>query len=286
MFMINLRSLKLIALLIATPCFVKAQGGIYKTKYDKLVDFSGHNRMSGFHFAPGITYSLPPLNEKEIELYRNGDTVVNSNLKGKGKLGLYFEAGMYHLLKYGRFFKYLDWSIAYKSLKGAQEYTYSTEIESSSTMLASTAGDNAFRYRFILANVNLNNILQLGHYSFLQNSIGLNFDYALGKSDASSSALIASSTFNKTIFALHYKLGFGYKLNDRWFIIPAIETPILNIAPFEKGKSTLGVFNLRYRPLIFTIRIAWLRRPKANSCPTVDGPEGDKKRQEQYQMGR
>lgn len=284
--LMKLRGLILILLVIFIPSLLKAQGGIYKKKHDKLVDFSGHNRMSGFHFAPGITYSLPPLKEKETELYRNGDTVTNSTLKGKGKLGFYFEAGMYHLLKYGRFFKYLDWSIAYKSLKGTQDYTYSTQIESSSTMLGSADGTNAFRYRFILGNVNLNNIWQLGHYSFLQNAIGLNFDYAIGKSDASSSALIPSSTFNKTIFALHYKLGFGYKINDRWFIIPAIETPILNIAPFEKGKSTLGVFNLRYRPLIFTVRIAWLRRPKANSCPTIDGPEGDKKRQEQYQMGR
>lgn len=282
----NLRHLLLVISIFCSVGTSHSQGGIYKKKYEKLVDFSGHNRLHGFHFAPGITYSLPPFSEKKVELYRNGDTVTNSALKGKGQIGLYFEAGMYHLLKYGRFFKYLDWSIAYKGLKGAEDYSYTTQIESSSTTLASAEGKNSFKYKFLLANVNLNNIWQIGNYSFIQNAIGLNFDYALGKKETNTSSLISGSTFNRMIFALHYKLGFGYKINQRWFIIPSIETPILNIIPFEKGRSTLGVFDLRYRPLIFSVRIAWLRKPKANSCPTVDGPEGDKKRQEQYQQGR
>jgi hypothetical protein len=88
------------------------------------------------------------------------------------------------------------------------------------------------------------------------------------------------------IFALHYKLGFGYKVNQKLFIIPAVETPILNFIPFEKGRSTINVFNLHYRPLIFTVRIAWLRKPKANACPVIDGNSDDKSRQEKYQMGR
>ncbi len=282
----NIRHLLLILTCFSFIHFANAQGGIYKKKHEKLVDFSGHNRLHGFHFAPGITYSLPPFGKKEVELFRSGDTVTNANLKGKGKIGLYFEAGMYHLLKYGRFFKYLDWSIAYKGLKAIENYDYTTQIESSSTTIASAEGKNSFKYKFLLANANLNNIWQIGNYSFIQNSIGINFDYALGKKEDNTSGLISGSTFNKMIFDLHYKLGFGYKINERWFIIPAIETPILSIIPFEKGRSAIGVFDLRYRPLILTVRIAWLRRPKANSCPTVDGPEGDKKRQEQYQMGR
>lgn len=282
----KLRIAIVILIWVAINTTVKAQGGIYKTKYQKLVDFTGHNRLHGFHFAPGITYMLPPFSEKKEELYRNADTVTNSQLNGKGRFGLYLEAGMYHLLKYGRFFKYLDWSIGYKALKGSEDFSTTTQIESSSTTLGSTSGTNSFKYSFLLANANLNNIWQIGNYSFIQNSIGINFDYALGKKETNNSSMIDGSTFIKMIFALHYKLGFGYKINERWFIIPSVETPILNFIPFEKGRSTIGVFDLRYRPLIFSIRIGWLRRPKANSCPTVDGPEGDKKRQEQYQMGR
>jgi hypothetical protein len=250
------------------------------------VDFSGHNRLHGFHFAPGLTYMLPPFGKKEKEISRSGDTVLNADMKGKGKIGFYFEAGMYHLLKYSRFFRYLDWSIAYKNLKGAQDATYTTSIESSSTQLTNAQVTNAFKYNFLLANVNLNHIWQIGHYSFIQNAIGLNFDYALGKNQQNAYGITQESSFNRTIFALHYKLGYGFKVNTKLFIIPAIETPILNISPFEKGKSTIGVFDMRYRPLILTVRIAWLRKPSPNKCPPVYGPEGDKDRQDKYQMGR
>lgn len=262
-----------------------AQRGIGRTKYEKLADFNGHNRMSGFHFAPGITWTPTLVNKSDMELARNGDTVTTADLTGKGKIGLYIEAGMYHLLKYGRFWKYVDWSLAYKKLKAIEDYTFRTEVESSSTMLSETEGTNSFKYGFICANANLNNIMQIRNYSFIQNSLGLNFDYAIGKRETNN-GLVSGSTFNKMIFSLHYKLGFGYKVNQKLFIIPAIETPLVNFIPFEKGKSTLGVFDLRYRPFILTLRIAWLRPPKANSCPQVDGAEGDKDRQDKYMMGR
>jgi hypothetical protein len=148
-----------IVFLIGANAF--GQGGIYKTKYQKLVDFNGHNRFHGFHFAPGVTWSPVLFNDKETELYRSGDTVTTGDLTGKGKFGLYFEAGMYHLLKYGRFFRYLDWSLAYKGLKGTQDYSYTTSIENSSTTLANVEGENSFKYKFLLANVNLNNIWQI-----------------------------------------------------------------------------------------------------------------------------
>lgn len=263
-----------------------AQGGIYRSKYEKLADVTGHNRMSGFHFAPGITYTMAPFRDIEDEYYRSGDTVGTRNLSGQSKFGLYAEAGMYHLFRYGRLFRYLDWSLAYKALKGEQDFTYATKLESTNTNLATLEGTNAFRYRFITANVNLNNIIQIANYSFIQNSLGLDYNYALGKKEDFNSSAVSGSTFGKSLFSLHYKLGFGYKINQKWFIIPAIETPILNIVKFEKFKSTLGVFDMRYRPLIFTVRIAWLRKPKPNECPPVYGPEGDKARQEKYQMGR
>ncbi|HLP10765.1 MAG TPA: hypothetical protein VK177_02475 [Flavobacteriales bacterium] len=270
---------------LALVVSANAQRGIGRTKYEKLADFTGHNRMSGFHFAPGITWTPTLVNKSDMELSRTGDTVTTADLTGKGKVGLYFEAGMYHLLKYGRFWKYLDWSIAYKKLKATQEYSFKTEVESSSTTLSEAEGTNLFKYGFIGANVNLNNIMQIRNYSFIQNSLGLNFDYCLWKREENNGG-VGGSTFNRMIFALHYKLGFGYKINQKLFIIPAIETPILNFIPFEKGKSTLGVFDLRYRPFIVTLRIAWLRPPKANACPAVDGPAGDKDRQDKFQMGR
>ena len=83
---------------------------------------------------------------------------------------------------------------------------------------------------------------------------------------------------------IHYKLGVGFKLNDRIFVIPTIETPILNLYNFEKFKSTWGIFSSRYRPVIFTVRIAWLRPIGKGDCPPVYANPDDKKAQENYQM--
>lgn len=266
----------------------RRQTGIYSNKYEKLVDLTGHNRLHGFHFAPGLTWMLAPFGEKDQtqELATFGD--VNHTMKGKGRLGFYAEAGMYHLFPYGRIFHYLDWSIGWKNLKGAQDFTESVSFDSFGTSDITSEGTNAFRYNFLLANANLNNVKQIGNYSFLQNSIGLNFDYALGKRESMESYYISGSTFDKMIFSLHYKFGFGYKINQKWFIIPTLETPIFNIIPFESGKSVLGygIFDMRYHPIILSVRIAWLRKPKSGDCPPVYGPEGDKSRQERYQMGR
>lgn len=286
----RLTSVFLVSILISSMGVFaqRRQTGIYSNKYEKLVDLTGHNRLHGFHFAPGLTWMLASFKEKEIEILQNGDTSFNYNLKGKGRLGFYVEAGMYHLFPYGRIFHYLDWSVAWKNLKGAQDFTANTMIESSSTIITESEGTNQFRYNFLLANVNLNNVKQIRNYSFIQNSLGLNFDYAIGKSENMESFFIDGSTFNKMIFSLHYKIGFGYKLNQKWFIIPSLETPIFNIMPFESGKSVLGygIFDMRYRPIILSIRFAWLRKPKSGDCPPVYGPEGDKSRQERYQMGR
>ena len=75
-----------------------------------------------------------------------------------------------------------------------------------------------------------------------------------------------------------------FKINERFFIIPAIETPILNIYNFEKFKSTWGIFNSRYRPLIFSVRFAWLRPVGRGDCPPVYASPDDKKAQENFQM--
>ena len=65
-----------------------------------------------------------------------------------------------------------------------------------------------------------------------------------------------------------------------------IETPIVNFLQWEKGKSTYGIFTSRYRPLILTVRFAWLKPYGKGACPPVYGPDGDRERQEQYQMGQ
>jgi hypothetical protein len=127
----------------------------------------------------------------------------------------------------------------------------------------------------------------LGSYSFLQNSLGFNVDFrfsdkrnnhanTLGHTQADPSRLLAQ---------LHYKIGFGYKLNEKWFIIPTLETPILNLFQWDKFKSTDPMFSSRYRPIILTIRFAWLRKTGPGDCLTPDVP-GERDKQKAFDLER
>lgn len=287
--MIRLLSLCLLLSLLSVDLYSQESKRARKQrtgrKNSELVDFSGRYKLSGWHFAPGLDYTLTRFKNTEETLIDRNDTVYNATFDPNGKFGLYFEVGRYHLFKYGRIFNYLDYSLAYKAIKGKEAYEGTLMTESTSTILASNSSEADFKHKYLLANVNLNNIKQLSSTKFIQNSIGLNVDYrfidkrnnhsnTFGQTQADPSRLLAQ---------LHYKLGFGFKLNDRWFLIPTLETPILNLFQWDKFKSTDPMFSSRYRPIIFTIRIAWLRKVGPGDCLTPDVP-GDRDKQKAFDM--
>ena len=126
---------------------------------------------------------------------------------------------------------------------------------------------------YLLGNFNINNVIQISDYTFIQNSLGVNLDWKFSETYESS-----FSSYNKNsqelLFSLHYKLGFGIKATQRLFIIPTLETPILNVKQWENARSDYGIFSSRYRPVILTVRFAWLIKPNKNACPPVPGGDG------------
>ena len=65
---------------------------------------------------------------------------------------------------------------------------------------------------------------------------------------------------------MHYKFGVGIRIGEVLYAIPSVEIPLLNGWKWEGGRSTFGAFNSRYRPVIVSVRFAWLNRP---DCPKV-----------------
>jgi len=246
----------------------------YKTsrKNRDLVDLR-QCRHGGWMIGPGLTYMLPNRIKSYDEVVDSiGPDFVNDYLKRNGRVALYLEVGRYQIFYDGGYiFNYMDYSLAYKRLSGTEKYHDNKSI---------------FKQNNLLLNFNINNIIQLSDFRFIQNSIGANFDWKFSQkyTPASPSSPLGNNT-SRFLFSLHYKLGFGIKYNDRLFIIPSIETPILNILEWEGGKSTYGIFTSRYRPLIFSVRFAWLRSPDRGACPPVYGPDGDRQKQEQHMMG-
>ena len=243
----------LLILVITSSSF--AQGGpLYGRKNLPLVDFGGRYKMSGWLIEPGATWDLTRFGNPE-EQYNDQTIKVNPG----GKLGAYLGIGRYNFFyEGGRFINYLDYSVAYKMLRGKEEITGAIEAE------------GKYSHNFLLGNFNLNNVIQLSDRTFITRQ--------------SHSAHNADVNPSKVVANLHYKFGVGFKINSRLFVIPTLETPILNVHNFEKFKSTWGIFNSRYRPLILTVRLAWLRPVGKADCPPVHTNDGDKKAQENFQM--
>lgn len=248
-----------------------AQGGyLYGQKKTPLIDYRQW-KSSGWHFAPGITYQLTRFSNPE-EQVTVGDAPQTITVDPAGKLGAYLEVGRYNIFYEGGYiFNYMDYSLAYKMLRGKEEYTGDLE------------GSGKYSHNFLLGNFNINNVIQLSSYTFLQNSLGANLDWRfITKSEYNGNAL-ANNVPSKITGQIHYKIGFGFKATNRLFIIPQLEVPILNVHNFEKFKSTWGVFNSRYRPLILSVRFAFLRPANGMDCVPVEDPTGAES-QKNFQM--
>lgn len=217
-------------------------------------------KMTGWYWGPGINYSFPLPSKHSKSFTDSLDNPYTVDFDPSGKIGFYLEGGRYRILQYSYLFKYLDYGLAYKWLRGQEEYS-----------LSSLSGQGKFSDHYLLAHFNLNNVLNLSDNSFLQNTIGINADYPIIKSRTSGFGA-GESYPSGPVVQIHYKLGYGFKVNDKLMIIPAIETPVLNLFPFEFPESSLGYHNSRFRPIIFSVRFLYLR-PTGVECPPVYTPD-------------
>lgn len=209
-------------------------------------------RHSGWMFAPGLTYMIP--------FKPKGDEAPD--VDPGGKLAVYLELGRWHLFPGGgNVFNYFDYSLAYKRLSGTEKI-----------------GDLSgyFKQNYVLGNFNINNIIQLTDYTFIQNSLGVNLDYNFSDQYQPAAQTTTTDNTKKLLFSLHYRLGFGIKVTKNLFVIPTLETPILNGREWENARSDYGILSSRYRPLIFSVRFAWTRKPGKGDCPPVYDPANGK----------
>ena len=245
--------LLIIFLLIFTIC--NAQ--MYERKKNPLVSFNGSYSMESFYLSPGLTYMHP---------YKINKLVDNIDVVPRGRLAYVIEAGAYKLFeKGGNIFNYMDYGFSYKKLSGSE--------------IDSINNKSIFKQRYLSANFNVNNIWQISNKKFIQSSIGSNLDFKLFEKGSPE-----PKNTERLILSFHVKFGYGFKVQKKFFIIPTIESPFLTLKKWEQGKSSYGVFNSRYRPLIFKIRFIWLKTPGKGDCPPVLTNPEDKARYERNYM--
>tara|TARA_B110000027_G_scaffold132358_1_gene158353 strand:- start:1156 stop:1767 length:612 start_codon:yes stop_codon:yes gene_type:complete len=192
-------------------------------------------------------------------------TNSNSEINAKGRLAFLIEAGAYRIFeKGGNIFNYLDYGFSYKKLSGSEQINESKSI---------------FKQRFLTGSFNLNNIWQLSDRKFIQTSIGSNINFKLFEEGSPS-----PNNTDKLTLAFHLKFGYGFKIKKNLFLIPTMESPFLTLKKWEQGKSSYGIFNSRYRPLIFKVRFIWLKKSGKGKCPEALTSPEDKSRYERNYM--
>lgn len=231
-----------------------------------IFDIGGGNyKTTGWHFAPGFAYTFPTVNQRnELRTTDDAlnDTIYSGNFNSGGKFGLYAEFGRHHFYE-KKILTYLDYGIGFKSLKGSEAFT---GILNDGTEMVDYNYDEDFKNSFITGSVNFSNISQLSDFSFIQNSLGLNVDYRIINNRNPVLIETQIPEPSSLLAQVHYKLGFGFKVNRNLFVVPSIETPILNLLDWEDGKSTLGYFNTRYRPILVSVRFFWFDIQKQDDC--------------------
>lgn len=239
---------------------------IFQRKRPDLIPLEGQVKRIGWFFAPGVTWTHTRLKNEEEEMYRSGDTVYNATYDPGGRIGLYLEAGATWYTRDPVIVDYFDLGLAYKNLRGKESYE-STLLRGDS--VASFTGDGKFAERFITLSANANKFIQTGNYQFVQLSLGVNADYRLGSDyEHTGDPVLNQHAFPPDLITqLHFKLGYGFKLTGKLFVIPTLETPVFSVVPEDQGFGQLQWFSSDYRPIIFSVRFLFLRPRNGFDCP-------------------
>lgn len=117
---------------------------------------------------------------------------------------------------------------------------------------------------------NATNVKSLGKHIFMRNTLGINGEYDFLPVYHTSGAPLAIEQHypGRFLFQTHYKFGIGFHLNNRVIMLPSIETPILSIYEFDDFKSSMLIFNSRYRPVLFKVQFLVLDKRPNRKCPS------------------
>jgi hypothetical protein len=189
------------------------------------------------------------------------------------------------------FVSYYDWGLGFKYFRGAEQITANFEDASGGYI-----GSEDRTYNF--SNGNVYGRLSLHkniHFTpkkrrkklnfFLDNSLGLNFDYrVLNTADTYTDwygVMEQNQEYYRPFHAqLHYGLGFGWSPRRSVFIIPGVRLPIVGYHSAAQGmdgsgdkqnywgKPSMHFFSSRYWPILFNVKVMFAFPKKEKGCAT------------------
>ena len=226
----RIRSAILLTLLLGIFAQDISAQKIFKRKKPDIFPLNGRYKLSGFFIAPGATYTLTRFTDEQEEVFSAGDSTYNATFKPEGGFGMYLEGGWYKVFKYSSLIRYMDVSLAYKQLKGAESFEGELIREGGNPIRQEFDGEGDFNDNFLTLSLNFSNVAQLSDRTFLQNSLGANFDYLFSgnRSYTPEFGLNRQEFTEDPRLQIHYRLGFGWKMSHKVLLIPTFETPILS----------------------------------------------------------
>lgn len=236
----------------------------------------GQFKNTGWFFSPGVASMMPTPRTEQLTGYDNQaipDTIYSGEFSRDGQWGLYLEGGRHHFTSGRGPIDHWEYGVNYKMLRGSEEFAGFLYGNDSAVAYASQA---SFSDSYLGAFANFNNILQVGDRVWIQNGLGINVDYGLFQ-QRGGTGVIGADWFFPADFPVqaHYKFGIGWKPEPGIFIMPMIETPLLNLLPWEGLQGTLPYYTGRYRPWLISLRIQWLLKVPARECDNQPGRNVD-----------
>lgn len=238
-------------------------------------------RNFGLQFSAGPTFMLTrrvPVTQNYIA----GTRPFEVTTRPHGLPGVFIEAGMLHIpkkrsklsqkLKY-IFVSYYDWGLGFKLL-GGEEFSDITAIDPVTNQpLGTVSHTGKFYNGFVYGRITAHKNIYFKKRYFVDNGLGLNFDYNVMRSpeaNSYSATMLAAGKpqyfHNPSVFQMHYELGLGTKLNRRSMLILSAQTPILGFMEWRGGAPDLKWFDSNYQPLMLKLKWTYLFEKKVKGC--------------------
>ncbi|MCC6601378.1 MAG: hypothetical protein IT223_12005 [Crocinitomicaceae bacterium] len=184
----------------------------------------------------------------------SADTVVGNSISGKGRFGFYAELGKDYPSKRPAFLSGWEWGIHFKSIRVRETFN-AYILHNDAQVPFSYTGIFSRYYPGIFLNF-YKELPLVNDVVLMRHNIGINADYCVMSGSNTGKFFAQKMPFPGQRLAgqLHYRLSFPLLFIGSHRITPSIETPVLNIVPWNNGRSTLEFFNFRFRPLIISVR--------------------------------
>ena len=259
----------LLGLAICLPLLVLGQSQRTNDIFPKF----GNYERKGWVISPSLTYMMGPFKEAQQRMFMGSDTVYDMLYNARGKMGVGLELGRFYSVDNSRIISYIDFSIGLKMLRGVESFDAILDDPDRLTPYV-RRGEGTFSQSYATANFNVTNANMISRKFSIHNTLGLNVDYRFADVYQYNMNIFPMDlkTPGNLIAQAHYKIGFGFDLGNNLMLVPSVETPIITLYEFDDLKSTLEIFNSRYRPLIFRLTILILDNKPNRKCPKTNKP--------------